>query len=227
MPSLWEFYKFWVIWVSCIDRPRTLKEIQRIWDYEGNSLYQRGIEKAIWKEMVEGGFVEKKGIEKKRGVVGTLLYAKMGWIGTYLRSLSTKLKQNENISFQKLLDCIDIKALTSFFEINRAKLFSIDKVKLLFGEKENLKNHYEACILVPTVCVILINAFNSLKKVKMKEDVKFIMTLPFVLNFTSLNFLDYFVRVRIEMEKTNIPRGIIDSQKFFGLWKEYAEKAFG
>ena len=52
MKELWDFDKFWLIWTSCVDKPKTIKGVQKEWDYRGNSLYQKGRKKPIWEEMI-------------------------------------------------------------------------------------------------------------------------------------------------------------------------------
>ena len=138
--KVWDFDKFWIIWSTCLDKPRAINEVQKAWHYEGNALYQTGIEKPIWQEMVEGNFLEEKGIIRKRGVTGKLLYSKMEWLSDFLDPFfESLLNKNNNSLPSELYNCFENKDLfIKFLNQKRTHFFFIDKLKALFGNKENI-----------------------------------------------------------------------------------------
>jgi len=228
--ELWEYDKFWVIWCSCVDKPRTIKEIQRIWSYKGNALYQKGMRKAIPQEMIDEDYIESKGTVKERGVSGNLLYAKLDWIPKFLYDffIGLKVKYNNTLPSQ-LFDCIlDKKKFIKFLDRNRATFFFPDRLKVLFGEKDTLKNHYEMCVVAPVLVMLNLLMLRLLEKqLKLKKEMLFIVTQSMVFNpACRINFFDYSRLVMKDLKMESIPGGIFDERKIFVLWMKSAQKIY-
>jgi len=228
--ELWEYDKFWVIWCSCVDKPRTVKEIQRIWGYKGNALYQKGMRESIPKEMIEDGYLEVKGKVKERGVSGTLVYAKLNWIPKFLLDFFIDLKMKYgNTMPSQLFDCIiDKKRFIRFLDENRVTFFFPEKLKTLFGGKETLKNNYEMCIVAPMFVLFNTVMLNLLQKqLKLKKELLFIVTQSMVFNpCPKINFFDYSRHVMKDLKTDKIPRGFINRAKLFKIWIRSAQKIY-
>jgi len=227
---LWNYDKFWVIWCSCVDKPRTIKEIQRIWDYKGNALYQKGMRKPIRKEMLDDGFIEDKGKIKERGVSGNLIYAKLDWVPKFLYEffLDLKLKYN-NVLPSQLFDCIvNKKRFIKFLDENRDTFFFPDRLKVLFSDKDTLKNHCEMCLVAPMLVMLNLLMLRVLEKqLKLKKEMLFIVTQSMVFNpAVKLNFFDYSRLVMKDLKMKSIPGGIFDEKKVFVLWMKSAQKIY-
>ena len=222
--ELWSFDKFWVIWSSCIEQEKTLKEIQNIWKYEGNSLYQAGRENAIWKEMVNEGFLENRGNIEKRGVSGTLLYSRFEWIGRFMKdySIQQKTKLNNELVYE-LIEAIDSKNLASFFDKNRSVFFSIERIKILFGNSKTLRKESEKIIFIPVM--IIINAMIAdimENEMGIGSDSAFLLSQPVIFTpCTNINFFNYYKAVKNDLE---IGKYIIDRRKIFKIWMDYTNK---
>ncbi len=224
--QIWSFDKFWIIWSSCLDKPRTLNEIQDFWGYDGNALYQKGLVKPIWKEMIEQNYIEAKGKVKIRGVSGDLIYGKFEWITTYLdEQAKERLKRNNDHLFQ-LLKCIENKKkLIYYLDTNRTIFFMLPRLQILFGNKDNLKANYELCITAPLNVVFNYYIISTLKK-KLKLDLNSIFLLSQSLIFTpylSTNFLEYYKVVMKELSLKELPLGIFNEAATFKFWKDYAK----
>lgn len=228
--ELWEYDKFWMIWCSCVDKPRTIKEIQRIWGYKGNALYQKGMRKSIPKEMIDDGFIEDKGMIKERGVSGKLIYAKLDWIPKFLYEffINLKVKYN-NILPSQLFDCVvDKKRFVKFLDENRATFFFPERLKVLFGDKDTLKNHYEMCVVAPMLVMLNLLILRLLEKqLKLKKEMLFIVTQSMVFNpAVKVNFFDYSRLVMNDLKMASIPGRIFDERKIFVLWMKSAQKIY-
>ncbi len=226
MPSrLWEFDKFWVIWCSCLDQCRTLKQIQRIWGYKGNALYQKGERLPLWKEMVEKGVLEERGVIKKRGVSGKLLYGKMGWVENYLSELLTTLKyENNNPLPFDLMECFSDKTLlVKYLEENRRNFFSIENLKTLFGNKENLKNYGNLALFSPIASILLVSFTSFLSSEGLSEDVLSLVFQPLIFqpNFC-VNFLGYFQNVTKSLKPETVPTGLVSKKRLFRVLRKYS-----
>ena len=225
---LWEFDKFWVIWGSCSDRPRTIKDIQNIWGYEGNSLYQKGLRKPIWKEMIEQGFLERRGSMQKRGVAGVLLYGRMEWVPEFLNQFTKKIAGEMGYTLPlEIIECFpDSKKLIDFLETHRTTFFFIETVKTLFGSKENLKRNFEMILLSPLLVVLDIYMISILhEEMDFGEEMYFILSQPMIFNPSfSMNFIEYFKRIARDIKIKDIPEGLVSKSKAFSLWKRYAEE---
>ena len=225
--KIWAFDKFWVIWCSCLDRPRTINEIQDFWGYDGNALYQKGLSKPIWKEMLEQGFIESKGKVKVRGVSGDLIYGKLEWITDYLEeeAKEARIKRGNDQPFQ-LLKCIENKKkLVYYLDNNRTAFFLLPRLKMLFGDKEGLKANYELCITAPINIIFNYYIISTLKK-KLNLDLNSIFLLSQSLIFTpylKTNFLGYYKSVIKELSLKELPEGIFKEGETFRLWKNQAK----
>jgi hypothetical protein len=227
--NLWDYDKFWLIWVSCIDKPRTIKDIQNLWGYKGNSLYQQGRKDAIWVEMISEGFLERRGTIEKRGVTGLLLYANMDWIGKYLQIIAAKTKYKlKNPVPSEIIECFDKKRLIGFFNEKRVQFFLIDKIKLLFGEKENLREQYEMCIIAPMMVILDIFMLDTLsKEMGLHDDTYYIISQPIIFNpCFSVNFYEYFIAVSKDIKPKDIPEDLLIKEKIFQIWKEFTKRMF-
>jgi hypothetical protein len=226
--SLLKFEKFWVIWGSCLDTPRTIKDIQDIWEYGGNALYQKGIQKPIWEEMVDQKFIKTVSKIKKRGVSGLTLESNFDWISEYLNEFGKKANfENDNYLVLELLKYIkDKKALAKFMKDHKEPFFFIDRVKILFGNKENLKNNHEMIIFAPILVLLNIYIWNVLKKrMGVDDNIIFFLTSTFVFNMNPrFNFLDYFLQVSNDIKESSIPSSIFNQERIFNIWKKYSEK---
>lgn len=228
--ELWEYDKFWVIWASCLDKPRTIKEIQRIWGYKGNALYQKGMRKSISKEMIDGGFLEIKGEVKERGVTGKLVYGKLDWVPKFLLDFFIDLKMKYGNSMpSQLFECIiDKKKFIKFLDENRLTFFFPEKLKILFGNKESLKNNYEMCIVAPMLVLFNTVMLRLLQRqLKLKKELLFIVTQSMVFNPSPrINFFDYSRHVMKDLKIDRIPRGLLNQAKLFKIWISSAQKIY-
>ncbi|MBU5690248.1 MAG: hypothetical protein QXM68_04025 [Candidatus Aenigmatarchaeota archaeon] len=226
--QIWAFDKFWIIWSSCLDRPRTINEIQDFWSYDGNALYQKGLNKSIWKEMLEKGFIESKGKVKVRGVSGDLIYGKTEWIFDFLDENAKKSRVSfENDLPFHILSCIkNRKKLLYYIDTNREVFFMLQRLKILFGDKQNLKNNYELCITAPLITIFNYFIIVTLKK-KLKVDLDSILLLSQSLIFTpyfGTNFFSYYKSVIKDLSTKEMPLDLFDEAKVFKLWKDYSKE---
>jgi hypothetical protein len=223
-----KFDKFWVLWISCLDTPRTIKDVQRIWRYGGNALYQKGIRKPIWEEMADKGYIKRVSKIKKRGVSGLTLESNFTWLPEYLTAFGKEVDfENKNHIVYELLNSIkDKKALFRYIEDHRQSFFFIDRVKILFGNKENLKSNYEMAIFAPILVLLNMYIWETLqKRMGVDENVAFFVSSTFLFNMNpKLNFLDYFLEVTKDMKGAQIPSTIFDQKRIFGFWKGYSKK---
>ena len=226
--QIWALDKFWIIWVSCLDRARTINEIQKIWNYDGNALYQKGLKEPIWKEMMKGGFLQSKGKAKFRGVYGDLLYGNFDWTLDFMKNLFSEIKlhQENPIPFN-LLECLENKKkFVYFLDTNREIFYLPSRLKILFGNKDNLKNNCELSITAPMLTLynqIIINALK--KKIQIEADTIFLFSQSLIFTpYTRINFFGYYKEVLKDLSIKEIPEGIVNETKLFKLWKEYAHK---
>ena len=229
MVKLWDYDKFWIIWVSCLDKPRTIKDIQKFWGYEANALYQKGEKRPIWQEMLEKGFLEQRGRVRKRGAAGILLYGKLDWLLDYLKSFFKDLRvKSENPLPSHLFDCFDKNKLIKFLEKKRTTFFFINRIKVLFGNKENLKNNPEMCFFVPMIVLLNFFIISTLKKrMKLGKETLFLVTQSLVFNIgLKVNLVKYTKELLTELKTGGIPEGLIDERKVFQVWKRYAEEIY-
>lgn len=228
MENLTKFDKFWVIWSGCLDKPRTIKDIQKVWGYSGNALYQKGLQRPIYEEMEAQGFIKRVSKIKKRGVSGVTLESNFRWIPGYLDELGKRSNfQNNNYIILEILNSIkDKKGLVRFIKDHKEAFFFIDNVKLLFGDKENLKSNYEMIIFAPILVLLNIHAWRILKKkMGVDDNIIFFLTSTFIFNVNPrLNFMDYFLRVSKNLKDVPIPSTIFNQEKIFGTWKKYSSK---
>jgi len=228
--ELWDYDKFWVIWCSCIDKPRTIKEIQRIWKYKGNALYQKGMRKPIAKEMIDDGFLVYKGTVKERGVTGILFYANLDWLPEFLDKFFKDLKIKFNNSLpSKLYECIqDKKTLIQFLDEKRTVFFIPERLKILFGNSENIKTNYEMAIMAPMLFLFNLLILRVLQdQLKLKKEMSFIVTQSMVFNPSlRINFLDYSTSLMKDFKVENIPPRLVDEKKLFKLWLSAARKIY-
>jgi hypothetical protein len=101
MENLYDSKKFWIIWYSCLESSRTVKEIHEIWDYSDGSkaLYQpagTGHEKAIAEEMVDEGFLEVESKRKTRGATAKVLSSNTEWYTDYIKEEALDTLEEEN-----------------------------------------------------------------------------------------------------------------------------------
>ena len=75
--GLFDYTNFWLIWLSCAEKPTTLFKIQKRWKIKTNYLYhkERGLKKPLFRSMIDGGFIEKNGKE---------ITARFDWIPSYV-----------------------------------------------------------------------------------------------------------------------------------------------
>ena len=228
--ELWDYDKFWVIWCSCIDKPRTIKEIQRIWKYKGNALYQKGMRKPIAKEMIDDGFLVYKGTVKERGVTGILFYANLDWLPEFLDKFFKDLKIKFNNSLpSKLYECIqDKKRFIQFLDEKRTVFFLPERLKILFGDSENIKTNYEMVIMVPMLFLFNLLVLRVLQdQLKLKKEMSFIVTQSMVFNPSlRINFLDYSTSLMKDFKVESIPARLVDEKKLFKLWLTAARKIY-
>jgi hypothetical protein len=223
---IWEFDKFWVIWVSCLDQSRTLKHIQKIWGYKGNALYQKGEKLPIWKEMVDKGILEEKGSIRKRGVSGKLLYGKFEWVNDYLKILIEELKfKNNNPLLAEICECFSSKEkLIEFLDGKRDVFFSLDNIKILFGGKENLKNFGNLSIFCPILTILIVSLSYFLKEEGAEKEILSLVLQPVVLNPNfSINFPAYFKEVVKKLKVMDIPKGLVLKENLFKFLMSYVK----
>jgi hypothetical protein len=226
MKQVWAFDKFWIIWSSCLDKPRTINEIQDFWGYGGNALYQKGMNKPIWKEMLEQGFIETKGKVKVRGVSGDLIYGRLEWITDYLEAESKERVKQDNDMLFRLFKCIDNKKkLVYYLDNNRTVFFLLPRLRLLFGDKEGLRANYELCITAPIIVVFNYYIISTLnKKLSLDLDSIFLFSQSLVFTpYLKTNFLGYYKSVIKELSLKELPAGIFNQAETFRLWKSQAK----
>lgn len=100
MENLYDSKKFWIIWLSCLDSARSIKEIHQIWDYSEGSkaLYQpagTGHEKSIAEEMIDKGYLELEDTEKRRGTTAKMLKSKTEWYSNYIQDSALDVVENK------------------------------------------------------------------------------------------------------------------------------------
>lgn len=219
--------KFWMIWVSCLDKPRTINEIQKLWDYGGNALYQKGIKEPIWIEMLKANYIQSKGKMKVRGVSGELLYGNFDWVIDYLNKTFSEMKLHRDYSLPfQLLDCIENKKkFLHFLDTNREVFFLPHRLKILFGNKENLKNNYELCMTAPIISIYNYFIVKTLKKkIKIDVDTVFLFSQSMIFTpYLKTDFLGYYKEVLKDLSLKEIPSEIINETRVFKLWKDHAK----
>jgi len=124
-----------IIWISCMEKPRTLKEISKIWHYKLSALYKG----KLAEKMIKAGIIKLERLEGKN----KYYYTRTEWIPQIfyndLRNFSfvfgvsdqeikyrlEKLKQKEN-------------GIIEFYDSDVARkcLFSLDLIKLFFYQEE-------------------------------------------------------------------------------------------
>src|SRR4030067_2327332 len=226
--SILKFDKFWVIWGTSLDAPRTVKDVQRIWGYEGNALYQKGLERPILEEMIEKGFVKKVSKVKMRGVSGLTIEGNFDWVPDYLEKFAkdTNLRSNNPLILEILDSIGDKKALLRFIKDHRQSFYFIERVELLFGNKESLKSNYDMLVFAPILTILNIYAWKMLqKRMGIDENITFFLTSTFIFNMNpKINFLDYFLLVAKDFRDVELPSTMFDQAKVFSLWKRYSVK---
>lgn len=229
MPKdLFSYDKFWVIWVSCLDKPRTIKEIQNVWEYGGNSLYQKGQESNIWKEMVRDGYLVRQGRVQKRGVSGVLLYSKVEWVPAYLKSKLSeeKFKQSNPLPYD-IFECFSPGELARFLDKERGSLFLISALKTMFGTKDNVRDYKEMCLLAPMKAIVDIYIMSFIKEhLGLKRDTFFLATTPIVFNLSGINYQDYFHHVFKTMKASTMPKDLFSKERLMALWRAHTDKLF-
>lgn len=135
--NIWEYRNFWLIWFSCMDKPRTLYELQDIWKLKGNPLYQRErVGSTVADMMVRGGFLKEEN-------------------GKYY-SLFDKYFEATKKSFPKDIETIDLiekdkEEFLDFFDskLVRNSFFSLNNLKLL-SKDTLIKEGFRIPLLVIT-----------------------------------------------------------------------------
>jgi hypothetical protein len=124
-----------IIWITCMEKPRTLKEVSKIWNYKLSALYKG----KLAEKMIKAGIIQLERAEGKN----KYYYTRTEWIPQIfyndLRNFSSvfgvsdqeikyrlkKLKQKEN----EIIEFYDS-------DIARKCVFSLDLIKLFFYQKE-------------------------------------------------------------------------------------------
>ncbi len=226
--DLFSYDKFWVIWVSCLDKPRTIKEIQKLWEYEGNSLYQKGQESNIWKEMVRDGYLVRQGRVRKRGVTGVLLYSKLDWVPGYLKAkLSEEKFRLSNPLPYDLFQCFDASEFIKFLDSQRGSFFLMSALKGMFGAKENLRDYKDMCLLAPMMTIIDIYIISFLKEnMGLKKDTFYLAAMPAVFNVSGINFQDYFLHVFKSVKSSHFSKNLFSRERLMALWRAHSDRIF-
>jgi hypothetical protein len=113
MENLYESKKFWIIWFSCLESPRSIKEIHRLWDYSEGSkaLYQpagTGHEKSIGEEMIQEGYLTVADEEKKRGATAKKLNSETDWFTTYFKEVAIEeIEEEKQDALENSWDAFD------------------------------------------------------------------------------------------------------------------------
>lgn len=226
--ELFGYDKFWVIWASCLDKPRTVKEVQRAWGYGGNSLYQKGQEVNIWKEMADKGYLLRQGRVKKRGVSGVLLYSRLEWVPEYLKaSLSEQKFRFNNAVPYDVFECFDPQELVAFLDKERSSFFLLGNLKTLFGTKEWLRGYREMCLLAPLKAIVDIYLISFLKEqLSLDRDTFFLATVPVVFGIGCVDYGEYFLKVAKVVKSNGLPEKLFSRKKLMAIWKENTGKMF-
>jgi hypothetical protein len=175
--------------------------------------------------MVEMGALEERGVVKRRGVSGRLLYGKMGWIRDYLDVTAKQLKYTQgNPLLFDVCECFPNKArLVKFLDERRKTFFSLPTVKTLFGNKENLRDYGNLAIFCPITTILLSSLISLIREEGVTERETLLLLLqPVIFNPNFLiNFPGYFKAVMSELRPDQIPRRLISREALFRLWKRY------
>lgn len=139
--------KFWMIWFSTLDKPRTLKEIHELWNYsEGsNALYKpagKGHEKNIHKEMIDEGFLKVEKEEQVRGATSQKLYAETDWYFEYIKEKYYEESEDNSVwdSKKEVNESLENKDV-------RKMLFDFEAFKKLLGSRKEVSQHKDVAVL--------------------------------------------------------------------------------
>jgi len=188
---------FWLIWTSCLGRPTSLKNMQILWGFKSNSLFQRGIKDKLWKEMISSGWLNLAGTEKSGKVSANLFSASFA-----------------NLNEKTISEMFDkfpaLPAFTDFFKIvlvkfnkpyisllNQEKikiaLFNIEDIKTLYsGSPETLENFPMALLVLPALSFLF--AFASPQEEA--QILKVFAPVMLVSAGLKINMRDYFKSTR-------------------------------
>jgi len=193
--NLFDFEKFSILWISSVDKPRSVMEISKIWGYYSGdtrkadkekkkkeeklssrsiALYQIGRNKPLWKEMIAEGYLKELDDDTKE----QKFKATFGWIPNSLK-MSSKgfIHKKTTNEFDLLLkgSIVIWEWLIKRFEIDddewvRETFFDIYAIKTLFNNNRDLvkKQFGIIKILIPWTIVYFRNKMLEPEKPKKK-----------------------------------------------------------
>lgn len=179
-----KYGNFWLIWLSCVSKPRSLFQIQFDWGISTNYLYhrERGLRKRISEIMVQQNYVEKK---------GRSLVAKFDWVLDYLSQ-----------RFPELMIRKYGRKFLRFLMDNRRAIFDLENLKLLFNNNPSLLKKYGKNFFSYVFLFMLLYDFSKLSQKYKAEHIP--RVFKFMLKFaTEVNLVEYFKRLeeRVKEEK--------------------------
>ncbi len=173
---------FWLIWLSCASKPKSLFQIQFEWGISTNYLYhrERGLKKRISEIMLQENYIERKGKN---------LIAKFDWVPTYLS------RQLPEIVIKKY----GRKFLT-FLVNNRQAIFDLGNLKILFKNDPSLLKKYGRHLFSYIFLFMFLADFSKLSQKYRAEHIP--KVFKFMLKFsTEVNLVKYFERLEERIKR--------------------------
>jgi len=185
--------KAWIIFVSCLDKPRSLQQVMKAWGYnaQAGALYRPD----ILKEMMDIGMIKIAGVRKH-----VFYYSLFDWLD---REIIRVIEKEKDLGknpfhdltfpiFEPLKERSKRKKLISFLDSEKVRqtFFKLERVKTLFRNSHEIARRYGAnLIFYPLVGLMYYKLFD--KKTR-KQYEKLLIAIGYIQPLVSiLNTLGY------------------------------------
>jgi hypothetical protein len=198
-----EYSDFWMIWGSCVDKDRSIGDIFKEWGIDPK-IKENPNRKKIWERMLQEKYITKvKKLSKtdpcKSLKTGFLVHGNIEWVEKGL---------SDNKDFQANHDL-----LMKVFNENKATIFDLDKLKVLFKNNyEILRDNGKFLYVLPLFVPSMLSGINYLSKTKKGK-----LNIRLALKLTSwpvqdLDIEKYFQLVENEVKKNkrDVPTSIFE-----------------
>lgn len=135
--KIYDSGKFWIMWLSCIDKARSVGEITREWDYADGTkaLYQSPKShpnKSLSKAMMSEGYLDKAGTDSGRGGERILLSSNFDWLENYFKE-----KYTSSGAFSKIWN--EPEEFINLLKADwvRKEVLELNNIKTLFNGKKD------------------------------------------------------------------------------------------
>ncbi|MCD6371246.1 MAG: hypothetical protein J7L39_00820 [Candidatus Aenigmarchaeota archaeon] len=171
-----KFGNFWLIWISCAGKKKSLYQIQKMWGIKTNYLYhpEKSLNKPMFKLMLDEGYIRKE---------GKYLTADFYWVKEYI------VLNYKGSLMEKYVD-----AFLGFLRDKKEIFFNPDNILLLFRGNPSLLKRYGRNIFSYIFLYLLYRDFREIAKIYKAEYIARIFRV--FLEFTSeINLKGYFDRI--------------------------------